>query len=138
MQALFKKHPLVPVIVLEDANQAVSLARALFEGGGGIIEITFRTPAAANAIRAIREAIPEMLTGAGTVLTRDHAADAISAGAQFALAPWVDPDIIGYCLSSEIPFIPGVASPSEINQALSSGVNTKSSFPQALWVAPPL
>ena len=62
MQALFKKHPLIPVIVLEDANQAVPLARALLDGGVGIIEITFRTQAAANAIRAIREAIPEMLS----------------------------------------------------------------------------
>ena len=97
MQALFKKHPLVPVIVLEDAKQAVSLARALFDGGVGIIEITFRTQAAANAIRAIREAIPEMLIGVGTVLTRDHAAGAISAGVQFALAPCVDPDIIDCC-----------------------------------------
>lgn len=97
MQALFKKHSLVPVIVLEDANQAVSLARALFEGGVGIIEITFRTQAAANAIGASREAVPEMLTGAGNVLTRDHAADAVSAVAQFALAPCVDPDIIDCC-----------------------------------------
>ena len=70
-----------------------------------------------------------MLTGAGTVLTRDHAADAISAGAQFALAPCVDPDIIDYCQSSEIPFIPGVASPSDTNQAHKLGCKYKKFFP---------
>jgi 2-dehydro-3-deoxyphosphogluconate aldolase/(4S)-4-hydroxy-2-oxoglutarate aldolase len=129
MQALFKKHPLIPVIVLEDANQAVPLARALLDGGVGIIEITFRTQAAANAIQAIREAIPEMLCGAGTVLTRDQVADAISAGAQFALAPCVAPDIVDYCRSSELPFIPGVATPSDINQALKLGCKYQKFFP---------
>ena len=80
-----------------------------------------------------------MFTGAGTVLTRDHAADAISAGAEFALAPCVDPDIIDYSRSSEISFIPAVASLSDINQVLKLGFKYKKFFPpQVLWVAPPL
>ena len=129
MSDLFSKHPVVPVIVINDAANAVPLAEALLEGGIGIIEITFRTDAAADAIAAISKSLPEMLTGAGTVLTIDQANKARDAGSRFALSPCVDPEVIQYCTDAGMPFIPGVATPTDINNALKLGCKFQKFFP---------
>lgn len=112
------KQPVIPVIVIEDANHAEPLAEALLEGGMNVIEVTFRTVAAGNAIERIRKAFPEMLVGAGTVITIEQADRAINAGISFGVAPGLNPEIVKYFQSKEVPFAPGVMTPSEIEQGL--------------------
>lgn len=129
MSELFNDHPVVPVIVIHDASKAVPLAEALIEGGINIIEITFRTEAAADAIAAISKSLPEMLTGAGTVLTIDQANKARDAGSRFALSPCVDAEVIQHCTDAGMPFIPGVATPTDINEALKLGCKYQKFFP---------
>ena len=121
--------PLIPVIVIEDAKNAEPLAHALLEGGMDAIEVTFRTDAAEEVIKRIHISFPEMLVGAGTVVTMDQANRAIRAGISFGLAPGLNPDIVKHFQANEIPFIPGVATPSEIEQGLSLDCNVLKFFP---------
>ena len=120
---------LVPVVVLNDARDAVPLAKALCEGGLPVAEVTFRTDAAEESIRRIAEAFPEMLVGAGTVLTTDQVDRAVAAGAKFIVSPGFDPEIVDYCLSKEIPIYPGVVTPSELAQAVKRGLKVVKFFP---------
>ena len=120
---------LVPVVVLNDAKDAVPLAKALCEGGLPVAEVTFRTDAAEESIRRIAEAFPEMLVGAGTVLTTDQVDRAVAAGAKFIVSPGFDPEIVDYCLSKEIPIYPGVVTPSELAQAVKRGLKVVKFFP---------
>ena len=120
---------LVPVVVLNDAKDAVPLAKALCEGGLPVAEVTFRTDAAEESIRRIAEAFPEMLVGAGTVLTTDQVDRAVTAGAKFIVSPGFDPEIVDYCLSKEIPIYPGVVTPSELAQAVKRGLKVVKFFP---------
>lgn len=129
MSTLFDNHPIVPVIVIDDASKAVPLAHALLAGGIKIIEFTFRTAAAADSIKALSQNVPEMLTGAGTILTIEQADIAIAAGAQFALSPCVDAEVIKHCQKAGIPMLPGVATPSDINTALKLGCTYQKFFP---------
>jgi 2-dehydro-3-deoxyphosphogluconate aldolase/(4S)-4-hydroxy-2-oxoglutarate aldolase len=120
---------IVPVIVIDDAADAVPMAQALTKGGLSCAEITFRTAAAPEALRRITGEHPEMFAGAGTVLTPEQAADARAAGAQFMVAPGFSPAVVDYCLEHEIPVFPGVCTPTEIVMALGKGLTTVKFFP---------
>jgi 2-dehydro-3-deoxyphosphogluconate aldolase/(4S)-4-hydroxy-2-oxoglutarate aldolase len=111
----------VAVAVVEDPESAVPLARALLAGGVETIELTFRTPKALEALSRITSEVPEMLVGAGTVLTTEQLRDALDAGAAFAVAPGFNPDIVRAAADIGIPFAPGVMTPSEIEGAYALG-----------------
>lgn len=120
---------LLPVIRIADLSDAVPLADALIGGGLPVAEITFRTECAAEAIFRIRNAFPEMLVGAGTVLSVDQAKSAAAAGAGFIVSPGSNPAVIGYCTENGIPIVPGCVTPSEIETAMSLGIGTVKFFP---------
>lgn len=120
---------IVPVIVIKDAANAVPLARALCEGGLPCAEVTFRTAAAADAIRAISQAFPDMLVGAGTVLSPAQADEAAAAGAKFMVSPGLNPETVRHCQSRGFAILPGVCSPTEIEAGLSLGLDTLKFFP---------
>ncbi len=119
----------VPVIAIERMEDAVPLADALLEGGLPVAEITFRTAAAADALAALRDARPELCIGAGTVLDAGSLAKAISAGAKFALAPGLDPEMVAAAKRAGLPFFPGVVSPSDLTAAATLGVKLVKFFP---------
>ena len=119
----------VPVIAIDDAGMAVPLARALAAGGISCAEVTFRTAAATEAIANISREVPEMLVGAGTVLTIAQADAAKEAGAAFAVSPGFNPRVVDHCLQNELPIFPGCATPSEVEQALERGLKTVKFFP---------
>ena len=125
----FEKLGVVPVVVLEDAKDAVPLATALVEGGLPCAEVTFRTEAAEESIRLMTEQFPEMLVGAGTVLTVEQVDAAVGAGAKFIVSPGFDAEIVDYCLKSQIPVFPGCISPSEVAQAVKRGLKVVKFFP---------
>lgn len=120
---------IVPVIVIENAHDAVSLGKALLEGGLPCAEITFRTEAASEAIGRLREEFPDLLMGAGTVLTTDQAAKAIDAGARFIVAPGFNPRVVDYCLTREVEIFPGICTPTEIEAAIEKGLTNLKIFP---------
>jgi 2-dehydro-3-deoxyphosphogluconate aldolase/(4S)-4-hydroxy-2-oxoglutarate aldolase len=120
---------LVPVVKIERAEDAVDLGRALLAGGLPCAEITFRTEAAEDAIRRISSSLPEILVGAGTVLSVDQADRAVSAGAQFIVSPGFNQKLVGWCLENEIPVTPGVLTPTEIEMALDRGLKILQFFP---------
>ena len=119
----------LPVIALERAEDAVPLARALLAGGIDCAEITFRTPAAAEAIRRMSGEVGEMLVGAGTVLTVQQAEQAILAGAQYIVSPGFDAAVVDWCQTQGVAVLPGVATPTEINMALVRDVKLLKFFP---------
>ena len=125
----FQKFGVVPVVVLEDTKDAVPLAKALVEGGLPCAEVTFRTEAAEESIRLMTEQFPEMLVGAGTVLTVEQVDAAVRAGAKFIVSPGFDAEIVDYCLKNEIPVFPGCISPSEVAQAVKRGLKVVKFFP---------
>jgi len=120
---------IVPVIVINDADDAVPLAAALSEGGLSCAEVTFRTAAAGEALRRICGENPDMLAGAGTVLTPQQAKEARAAGAHFVVAPGFSPAVVDYCLEHEIPVYPGVCTPTDVEAALAKGLKTLKFFP---------
>ena len=120
---------IIPVIKIDDAKDAVPLAKALIEGGLPAAEITFRTAAAADAIKAMHEAYPDMLIGAGTVLTPEQADTAIACGATFIVSPGFNPTVVKHCISKGYIIIPGTSSPSEVEAALELGLDTVKFFP---------
>ena len=120
---------IVPVIKIEDPENAAPLAGALSRGGLPCAEVTFRTSAAKEAISIIVKEYPDMLVGAGTVLTKEQVDDAIEAGARFIVTPGFNPEIVDYCLSKNIPIVPGINNPSGIEQALSRGLDVVKFFP---------
>ena len=120
---------LIPVIKIENADDAVPLAKALIDGGLPAAEITFRTSCAADAIKRITDAYPEMLVGAGTVLTTEQVDAAIAAGSKFLVSPGLNPKITAYALSKGIPMLPGCSNPSDIEAALELGLKTVKFFP---------
>lgn len=121
--------PVLPVVVIDDAAQAEPLARVLLASGIKTIEITLRTPAALEAIRIISKAAPEMIVGAGTVLSQDDFEAAVKAGAQYALSPGAPPKLLKYARNGPIPFIPGIATSSEIMRGLDLGYTCFKFFP---------
>jgi 2-dehydro-3-deoxyphosphogluconate aldolase/(4S)-4-hydroxy-2-oxoglutarate aldolase len=120
---------IVPVIRIDDAEKAVPLARALMAGGIPCAELTFRTAQAEEAIRRITAEVPDMLTGAGTVLSVDQAERAVRAGARFIVSPGLNPRVVAYCKEKGIPVTPGCANPSDIEQALEAGLEVVKFFP---------
>jgi 2-dehydro-3-deoxyphosphogluconate aldolase/(4S)-4-hydroxy-2-oxoglutarate aldolase len=120
---------IVPVIKLEKAADARPLGKALLEGGLPVAEVTFRTGAAPEAIRILRAEFPDLLVGAGTVLTPAQADAAISAGAAFAVTPGFNPRVVDHCLSRELPVVPGVNSPSQVELGLERGLTLLKFFP---------
>ena len=124
-----KQIGIVPVVVLDDAKDALPLAEALLESGLPCAEITFRTDAAEEAIRQITKAFPNMLVGAGTVLTTRQADRAIDAGAQFIVSPGSNPKVIEHVLEQGVLMIPGVCTPTEIESVLGYGFKTLKFFP---------
>ncbi len=124
-----ERYRVVPVIAIDDAEAALPLADALLDGGLPVAEITFRTAAAATVIRTITEKRPELLVGAGTVLTFQNVQDAIAAGARFGVAPGFNPDTLDIAEEREWPFIPGVCTPSEIEAALEINYHVLKFFP---------
>ena len=125
----FKKIGIIPVVVLDDAKDAAPLAEALCEGGLPCAEVTFRTAAAADVIRIMSEKYPEMLVGAGTVLTKEQVDRAVECGAQFIVSPGLNPEIVKYCISKGIPVTPGTQTPSEMEQAIELGLSVVKFFP---------
>jgi len=119
----------IPVIAIKDANDAVPLGKVLVENGMPCAEITFRTPAAAQAIKNLREAFPEMLIGAGTVLNSETVDQAIDAGVDFIVSPGFNPTTVKYCQQRNMPIIPGVNNPSLVEQAMEMGLTTLKFFP---------
>lgn len=124
-----EKIGVVPVVVLHDAKDAKPLAKALCDGGLPCAEVTFRTEAAEESIRVMAEAFPEMLIGAGTVLTTEQVDRAVAAGAKFIVSPGFDPEIVDYCLAKDIPVLPGCITPSEVAQAVKRGLEAVKFFP---------
>ncbi|MFT6927400.1 MAG: 2-dehydro-3-deoxyphosphogluconate aldolase/(4S)-4-hydroxy-2-oxoglutarate aldolase [Psychromonas sp.] len=119
----------IPVIAINDANDAAPLAKVLVENGMPCAEITFRTPAAAQAIRNMRDAYPKMLIGSGTVLTTEQVDQSIAAGVDFIVSPGFNPTTVKYCQQRGVTIIPGVNSPSLVEQAMEMGLQTLKFFP---------
>ena len=119
----------VPVVVLEDAEQAVPTAKALLKGGINAMEITFRTAAAKASIAKVAAEVPEMIVGAGTVVNLEQLKDAVEAGAKFIVSPGTDPDIISEAARLDVAMMPGVVTPSEIMIGLKLGIKVFKFFP---------
>lgn len=120
---------IVPVVVLDDAKDAKPLAKALIDGGLPCAEVTFRTAAAEESIRIMASEFPEMLVGAGTVLTTEQVDRAVNAGAKFIVAPGFNANIVKYCQEKGVPMVPGVNNPSNIEAALELGLDVVKFFP---------
>ena len=129
LNQIIKEVGVVPVIALNDAKKAVPLAKALLAGGIPCIEVTFRTAAAEDAIKAVHKEVPEMYLGAGTVITIEQAEKAVAAGARFVVSPGLDENIVRWCQERDIPVFPGVCTPTEVQKGLSLGLTTLKFFP---------
>jgi 2-dehydro-3-deoxyphosphogluconate aldolase/(4S)-4-hydroxy-2-oxoglutarate aldolase len=119
----------VPVVAIEDAKDAVPLGQALIDGGLPCAEITFRTAPAAMAIAELAQNLPQVLLGAGTILTVEQASQAVDAGAKFIVSPGFDPFVVNWCIEHQVPVMPGVATPTEISMALNKGLKILKFFP---------
>ncbi len=124
-----KEMGIVPVVVLHDAKDVRPLAKALCEGGLPCAEVTFRTDAAEEAIRIMAEEFPEMLVGAGTVLSVEQAERAAAAGARFLVSPGFDGELVDYCIGRRLPIFPGCVTPSEVMQAVKRSLRLVKFFP---------
>lgn len=124
-----KKIGIVPVVVIHDAKNALLLSKALIDGGLPIAEITFRTEAAEESIKKITKNYPDMLIGAGTILSIEQVNRAVSAGAKFIVTPGFDPEIVEYCIEKNIVVYPGCVTPSEITQAIKRNLTIVKFFP---------
>lgn len=120
---------IIPVIKLEESEKAVPLAQALLSGGIPAAEVTFRTKTAAKSIESMAKALPQMFVCAGTVLTVEQAKEAIGSGAKAVISPGLNPKVVEYCLSVNVPVYPGCATPTEVETALSLGLDTVKLFP---------
>ena len=124
---------IVPVVVIENAQDALPTARALLEGGIDVMEITMRTSAALESIRQVAAAAPEMLVGAGTVIDLDQAKACVEAGAKFIVSPGLNPEMVAWCMENHVPVLPGCVTPSEIMTAMRLGVDTMKFFPANVY-----
>ncbi len=129
LAALLALGRVIPVITIDRLEDAVSLARALVEGGVRLLEITLRTPAGLGAAEAIIRAVPDAVVGIGTVLTPGDLARAVDIGARFALSPGATPALLDAAAAAPIPFLPGIATASEMMQAMARGFDTAKFFP---------
>ena len=124
---------IVPVVVIEDAKDAVGCANALLAGGIDVMEITMRTDAAIASIKAVAENCPDMLVGVGTVLSLEQCKMAIEAGAKFVVSPGFDAEIVDWCIANKIPVTPGCVTPTEITMAVKRGLNVIKFFPANVY-----
>lgn len=129
----FSRAGIVPVVVIDHAADALPTARALLDGGVDVMEITFRTEAAPEAIRAVAEGCPEMLVGAGTVVTLDQCRQAVEAGAKFIVAPGYDEEVVSWCVDQGISILPGCVTPTEIMAAMKHGLKVLKFFPAGVY-----
>lgn len=120
---------IIPVVKIDDAEKAVLLAKALMDGGLPCAEITFRTAEAEQAIKNITSALPEILVGAGTVLTTEQVDRAVAAGAKFIVSPGFNPEVVKHCIDKNIPITPGCSNPTDIEMAISMGLEVVKFFP---------
>ena len=125
----FEEIGIIPVVVFNDEKDAEPLGRALMEGGLPAAEVTFRTAAAEGSIRIMAEKFPDMLVGAGTVLTTEQVDRAVAAGAKFIVSPGLDEEVVKYCLEKDIPVCPGTQTASEMMKALKLGLTRVKFFP---------
>ena len=123
----------VPVVVLEDAKDAVPTAKAMLAGGVDVMEITFRTAAAADSIKAVAENCPDMLVGAGTVLNLTQCKLAVEMGAKFIVSPGFDAEVVDWCIANNIPVTPGCVTPTEITAAVNRGLKVIKFFPANVY-----
>ena len=123
----------VPVVVLEDAKDAIPVAKAMLAGGVDVMEITFRTAAAADSIKAVAESCPEMLVGAGTVLNLTQCKLAVEMGAKFIVSPGFDAEVVDWCIANNIPVTPGCVTPTEITAAVNRGLKVIKFFPANVY-----
>ena len=130
---LMKKSGVIPVVVLDDTAKDLTTANALLAGGVSVMEITFRTAAAADSIKAVSENCPEMLVGAGTVVTLDQCKQALECGAKFIVSPGFDPEVVSWCVERNIPITPGCVTPTEIMAAMKLGLNVVKFFPAGVY-----
>lgn len=128
-----KSASVVPVVVLDRAEDAVPTARALLAGGVDVMEITFRTEVAAASIRAVAEACPEMLVGAGTVITLEQCRQAVACGARFIVAPGFDAEVVRWCVEQDVAVTPGCVTPTEIMAAMKLGLRVVKFFPAGIY-----
>ena len=131
-----RNYGIIPVVKIEDAEDAVPLAAALSDAGLSCAEITFRTAAAGEAIKRIKNAFPDFFVAAGTVLQKDQVENAVTSGAELIVAPGFNDDIVSYCINRDIRIIPGVATPSEIEKASYIGLDTVKLFPAEILGGP--
>ena len=124
---------LIPVVVIENANDAVPAAKALLDGGLDVMEITMRTAAGIEAIKNIRAGAPDMLVGAGTILSLEKCQEAVEAGAQFIVSPGINPVIVKWCIDHQVAVTPGCVTPTEIETALSLGIKIVKFFPAEVF-----
>ena len=125
----FSHAGIVPVVVIDHAGDALPTARALLDGGVDVMEITFRT----GAIRAVSEGCPEMLVGAGTVITLAQCRQAVEAGARFIVAPGYDEEVVSWCVEKGVPILPGCVTPTEIMAAMKHGLTVLKFFPAGVY-----
>ena len=123
----------VPVVVLDDAKDAVATAKALLAGGVDVMEITFRTAAAADSIKAVAESCPDMLVGAGTVITLEQCKKATECGAKFIVSPGFDEEVVRWCVENGVAVTPGCVTPTEIMAAMKLGLNVVKFFPAGVY-----
>lgn len=124
---------IVPVVVIDDAKDAVPVARALLDGGIDVMEVTFRTGAAGESIRAVTKELPEMLVGAGTVVNLEQCKEAVACGARFIVSPGYDEETVAWCCSNDIAVIPGCVTPTEIMSAMKHGLKVLKFFPANVY-----
>lgn len=129
LETVLRQFGVLPVVKIENADDAQPLADALIKGGLPCAEITFRTEAAAAAIKNIKQKYPDFFVAAGTVLSVENVKKAVEAGASLIVAPAFNPEVVDYCFKNGIPVIPGVATPSEIDAAYTLGLETVKFFP---------
>ena len=122
-------YKIVPVIIIDEAENSIPLANALIEGGLPVAEVTFRTKAAIESIEKIAKTFPKILLGAGTVLSVDQVKSAVNAGAKFIVSPGLNPKVVEYCLSNNIIITPGIATPTEVERAMEYNLEVVKFFP---------
>ncbi len=129
IDAVMNNGPVIPVIVVDDAEQAVLLARALVTGGIHVLEITLRTAAGLDAIRSVRQQVPEAIVGVGTITRVEDLDQAMEAGAQFGVSPGSTPELLAAVKKSQLPFLPGAMTPSEVLKVREAGFTRMKLFP---------
>ena len=132
IESYVETYGVLPVINITDANKAVLLAQALTDGGLPLIEVTLRSDCSLQAIRRIKQAFPDMLVGAGTVVSEKSVDDALSVGADYVVSPGYDPELVNYCKQKGVVIVPGCFTPSEIQIAVKNGLRILKFFPAEL------